>query len=169
MSRTQHASEEDIRRMADAANRDAAFRERMLRDIRDIRDIRPIAEDGSDPEAPLDLMVYVVDGTSCQLSLAPPETNPSETIAQAERSFSRFIQRELINKTQLEVFSMSDNKQGQLSENELESVAGGGLLKSIGKAVKKTANDVADKAKSGANGAADAVTGTAEKAGDAIY
>lgn len=64
---------------------------------------------------------------------------------------------------------MSEQEKDQLSEAELEAVAGGGLLKSIGKAVKKGANDIADKSKKGINDAVDKTTGTAKDAGDAIY
>ncbi|RED85429.1 MULTISPECIES: hypothetical protein [Cohnella] len=64
---------------------------------------------------------------------------------------------------------MSEQEKGQLSESELESVAGGGLIKGITKGIKKGANDLVDKGKKGANNAIDKGTGAANDAIDTVY
>lgn len=48
---------------------------------------------------------------------------------------------------------MSKEEKGQLSDSELESVAGGGFIKDITKKAKKGTNDLINKGKKGANDA----------------
>ncbi len=64
---------------------------------------------------------------------------------------------------------MSEQEKGQLSEAELENVAGGGLIKDIVKKGKKGANDLADKAKKGANDGVGKVSGAVEDGKNTVY
>jgi len=64
---------------------------------------------------------------------------------------------------------MSEQEKDQLSESELESVAGGGFIKDITKKAKKGANQLVDKSKKGVNDAVDQTKGGANDAIDKVY